>query len=230
LDGDEQNAGLSLELDLGALGGLRRFLPGHLRKSFWEGLSMRSPAPPQPDFDVQMQFVRHNFEDHQSLIRFADSKAAVLLTLLMFLGASNIPIAREALPKLRFVVSGEVLASGLYLSSCTLLLVSFFWTLILVYLVVAPRGPQRSKSPRLNHGLAYFGHVLLHADQDEYFASICGAAPEQLLRDLTDQVYELANICQQKMAYLKKALLPLFLSFCFWAISIALGLWIQTWK
>jgi protein-S-isoprenylcysteine O-methyltransferase Ste14 len=185
---------------------------------------------PDRAHDVQIQFARHNFDNHQNLIRFADTKAAAFVTLLVFLGASGIPIAKEAVPKLRFVICGGAVSSSLYLLSCLLFLVGFFWTLALVYLVIRPRGATYYGSPERGHELLFFGHVMLHANHEDYFAAVSAASPELLLRNLTDQVFELAKICQEKMQYLNSARHPMLLAFCSWAANLGVGLWIATWK
>ncbi len=53
-------------------------------------------APPvaPADPNAQLQFLRHNFDNHQNLIRFADAKAAAYITLMVFLGASSFPVAK----------------------------------------------------------------------------------------------------------------------------------------
>lgn len=163
--------------------------------------------------DDQVQFARHNLDNHQALIRFADTKAAAFLTLLVFLGATALPIAKDAAPKLRLIACGGAFTSSLYLVSSALFLIGFGWTLTPVYLVMTPRGARHHQSARRGHELLFFDHVLLHPNHEDYFAAVSGAAPELLLRNLTDQVYELAAICHDKMGYLNKARLPVFLSF-----------------
>ena len=39
---------------------------------------------PDPTLEQQIQFARHNFENHQALIRFADTKAAAIITIVIF--------------------------------------------------------------------------------------------------------------------------------------------------
>jgi hypothetical protein len=180
--------------------------------------------------DAQIQFARHNFDNHQNLIRFADAKAAAFLTLLVFLGASSFPVAKDAVPKLRFVIGGGALSSVFYLLSCLLFLTGFFWTLSLVYLVIRPRGARFYGSARPGHELMFFAHVTLHSSHEDYFTAVSSASPELLLENLTDQVFELTKICQEKMDFLNRARYPMFLAFCSWAANLVMGLWIIRWK
>ena len=64
----------------------------------------------------------------------------------------------------------------------------------------------------------------------KYFNAISAATPELLLRNLTDQMFELAKICQDKMGHLNKARFPVLLLFCSWLVNLGVGLWINTWK
>jgi hypothetical protein len=190
---------------------------------------MASTPPDEATIDDQIDFARHNFDNHQSLIRFADTKAAAYLTLLVFLGASGMPVAKDAVPKLEFIEGTKLLGSSLYLLSCVSFLVGFFWTLALVYFIIRPRGARFYRSPERGHELMFFGHVMLHKNHEDYFHAVSNAKVDLLLRNLTDQVFELAKICQEKMVHLSNARFPVLLAFCSWAASLGLGLWILRW-
>jgi hypothetical protein len=47
-------------------------------------------------WDLQLQFARHNFENHQALIRFSDTKAGAMITLYVFLAASALQVIKDA--------------------------------------------------------------------------------------------------------------------------------------
>lgn len=189
-----------------------------------------SPATaPSSAIDAQIQFVRHNFDNHQSLIRFADTKAGAYVTLLVFLGASGIPLAKDAVKQLRWIVCGGVLTSGVYCASGLLFIASFLWTVYLVYRVIRPRGARHYVVARKGHDLLFYDHVLLHSDNEEYFNAVAAADGSLLLRNLTDQVFELAHICREKMHYLRNARLPIFLAFFAWVTNLVCGLRLVRW-
>ena len=176
--------------------------------------------------DGSLSFVQHNFDNHQALIRAADTKAGFLVTILLFLGASTIPLGKEVVPKLHLTYGVAGLLSCLYIVSYFALTLGFLWALNELYFVVAPRGASHYAAPRPGHDLVFYEHVLLHRDHNHYFASISEASPDLLLRNLTDQVFELAHICREKMTGLKKTKSPIRLAICAWLINIGMGLWI----
>jgi hypothetical protein len=178
----------------------------------------------------QISFARHNFENHQSMIRAADTKAGVLITLLLFLGASTIPLGRDVVPRLRWEVGGGAIVSGVYLLSYAVFATEFVWALIEVYYVVSPRGATHYIAPKAGHDLIYYDHVLLHKDSTEYFEAVSRASAALILRNLTDQVFQLANICKAKMDGLHKAKRPVAFAFSAWLSITILGFWIMRWK
>jgi hypothetical protein len=185
-----------------------------------------SEAPPQE----HISFARHNFENHQSMIRAADTKAGVLITLLLFLGASTIPLGRDVVPGLRWVVGEGAIVSGVYLLSYVVFAAGFVWALIEVYNVVSPRGATHYIAPKAGHDLIYYDHVLLHKDNSEYFDAVSRASADLMLRNLTDQVFQLATICKAKMDGLHKVKRPVTFAFFAWVSNTILGFWIMRWK
>jgi len=197
-----------------------------------------------PERDLQIAFARHNFEDHQALIRAADAKAGAFITLLLFLAAILIPIGREAVPKLRWVLGEGDLTSGAYVATSLLFALAVVRSLALVVHVVRPRGVSRPAAgapqvggshagyPKLPAAdkLLFYKHILQHRDSHSYFAAVSHASPEVILRNLTDQTFELARICDEKLAYLDAARVPLLLAVYGWALNIALAIWIAHWK
>ena len=195
--------------------------------------------------DLQIAFSRHNFEDQQALIRSADAKAGAFITLLLFLAAIVIPLGKEAVPKLRWVMGEADLISAAYSASCFLFALAVVRSLALVIHVVRPRGvgtgaPRaHAHDPRLAENypklapadkLLFFKHILLHRDPNTYFNAVSNASPDVLLRNLTDQTFELARICDEKLACLDAARVPLLLALYSWALNIALAIWIVHWK
>ena len=186
--------------------------------------------PPIPVRDDQLTFARHNFDNQQSLIRAADTKAGIYITLLIFLGASTIPLGKDVVPKLKWDICAGGLTSAFYIATYGIFLCGFIWSLILARRVISPRKAKHYANPQKNHDLHYYKHVLLHQDNTGYFDAVVQASPELLLRNLTDQIFELANICEEKMSGVHAARIPVLLTFFDWLVNLCLGLWITRWK
>jgi hypothetical protein len=178
----------------------------------------------------QISFARHNFDNLQGLIRFADAKAGFFASFLLFLAASTFPVGKDAIPKLRWAVGGGFLSSGIYLLSFVILAVTFIWTFVILFGIVAPRRAKHYRSAEVGHELLYYEHVASHRNNDEYHAAVSVASSELILRNLTDQIYELGDICGRKMNGLSDTSIPISVAFCAWVLNGALGLWIVRWK
>lgn len=180
--------------------------------------------------DLKLTFAWRNFDNQQALIRAADTKAGFLLTLVLFLAATTLPIGKEATSKLRWVPGGGALTSAVYLVSYGILAAGFVRSLFLISEVLTPRLARHYTSPTAGSHLLYWQHVILHQDNIKYFESLSNASAELLLRNVTDQVFELAHICQVKMAGLGKARSSFNWAFSGWFLNTAIGLWIASWK
>jgi len=190
---------------------------------------MAATQPPLTVREDQLSFARHNFDNQQSLIRAADTKAGIYITLLFFLGASTIPLGKDAIPKLKWVLGGGCLTSATYVATYVGFFVGFIWSLMLVRHVITPRVAKHYSNPKSGRDLHYYKHILLHKDNTEYFNAIWQASPDLLLRNLTDQIFELAHICEAKMTAIHTARIPVMLTFFAWLVNASLGLWIVRW-
>jgi hypothetical protein len=178
----------------------------------------------------QLTFARHNFDNQQSLIRAADTKAGLYVTLILFLGAVTIPLGKDVVPRLSWVPCGGAVTSAAYIVSYVVFAAGFIWSLMLVRHVVTPRSARHYADPQPGHELHFYKHVLLHRDNAEYFQAVQQAPPELLLRNLTDQIFELAYICDEKMTAVRAARAPITLTFFAWLVNAGFGLWIARWK
>ncbi len=179
--------------------------------------------------DEQIQFARHNFENHQALIRFADTKAAAALTLIIFLSGLTIPIAKDAIPKTHWVVSKGAFSSGLYLLSYLTLLAALLISVILIDRVVTPQRASHYSTKQAAKGILYYDHVLAHGDNSTYYEAVRQATSEQILRNLSDQVFELAAIFSRKTKALRGLRPFVLLGLCSSVLNTGLGLWIGRW-
>ena len=74
--------------------------------------------------DNQIQFARHNFDNHQALIRSADTKAGAAITIMAFLAASGKTLTANQIQFVNLVIdyltqSGWMRAAQLYESPFT---------------------------------------------------------------------------------------------------------------
>ena len=185
-------------------------------------------SPENSSFTIQEQidFAWHNFEDQQAIIRAADLKAGYLVTFLLFFGASTVPLGKDVIPKLEWFTPIADIASGLYLLTYLGLVVGFVWSLVLISRVLTPRIARHHQTPREGSELLYYEHVTRHKDSGQYFEAVSHASPERILRNITDQVFELALICKVKMDSLRAFAASFKWTVVAWCVSTAIGFWI----
>jgi hypothetical protein len=176
--------------------------------------------------EEQLAFAWHNFDDQQGIIRAADLKAGYLVTFLLFFGASTIPLGKEVIPKLEWANAAVGLAGGLYLLTYFGLVVGFVWSLILISHALTPRIARHHKTPREGSELLYYEHVVRHKDSQQYFEAVSRADSEQLLRNITDQVFELSLICKAKIENLRAFAVAFKWTVLAWCVSTGIGFWI----
>jgi hypothetical protein len=178
-------------------------------------------SDPNRTLDRQIEFARHNFESHQAIIRASDAKAGVLVTVMFFLAASSLPVSRDAIGKLRWSSPGVAIVSSLLVLSIIGLVLAVVWSLVAAQRVLKPRWGSRYKTPQKDRDLMWQDHVLLHATSQEYGAAVRAASDDLILQNLTDQVFELAEISKIKMDALYEARWAVYLAFCCWTGSVA---------
>lgn len=173
-----------------------------------------------------IEFAWHNFEDQQAIIRAADLKAGYLVPFLLFFGASTIPLGMEVVPKFRWTDGVSAVAGGLYLLTYLWLTVGFVWSLILISRALTPRLARNHQSAQVGSELLYYAHVLRHKDSAAYFEALSKASPDQMLRNITDQVFELSVICKGKLDNLRGFAVSFQWTVVAWCLSTAIGFWI----
>lgn len=187
-------------------------------------------AKPVATMNDQLSFAWRNFEDQQAIIRAADLKAGYLVTFLLFFGASTIPLGKEVFPKVHPGPAMQGIVGTLYLATYLGLAIGFAWSLYLISHVLMPRIARHHKAPVRGSELLYYEHVSRHKDSDDYFNAVSNSTPDQLLRNVTDQVYELSQICKSKIDSLRHFSTSFKWTLLAWFISTALGFWIMSWK
>ncbi len=69
--------------------------------------------------------------------------------------------------------------------------------------------------------------MLLHQSNDEYFSAVRAASPELILRNITDQIFELAHISSEKMKALASVRSLAWVGFASWVVVIAAALLLE---
>lgn len=175
----------------------------------------------------QLNFAWRNFEDQQAIIRAADLKAGYLVTFLLFFAASTIPLGEQVFPKLHWTATAAGVAGVFYLVTYCGLAAGFVWSLYLISHVLMPRIARHHQTPRQGSELLYYEHVSRHRDSSHYFEAVSSSTPEQLLRNVTDQVYELSQICKSKIDSLRQFSTSFKWTLMAWCVSTAIGFWIM---
>jgi hypothetical protein len=195
-----------------------------------EGTEVRQMVSEKATVAEQIQFARHNFDNHQALIRFADTKAAAAMTLVVFLCGITIPGARDAVPKIRWVLGGGGISSAVFLLSFFALLLALGATINLIDQVIRPRQASHYSAKEEKHGILYYEHVLAYDTNKNFYDAVQNATPEQILRNICDQVFELADIFQLKMDALQKLRGVILLSLLSSIVNVGFGIWIGGWR
>jgi hypothetical protein len=178
----------------------------------------------------RIEFAWKNFEDQQATIRAADLKAGYLVTFMIFFGASTIPLGKEVIPKLHWGAMTELAASAVYTSSYLVFALGFIWALYLISQVLMPRIARHHKKPATGRELLYYEHVQRYPDSGAYYEAMTNATPEEMLRNITDQVFELSLICKRKVEYLRAFTQAFEVTLAAWFVSTGIGFWIAMWK
>lgn len=176
------------------------------------------------DINAQISFARHNFDNLQNLIRFVDTKAAALITIVIFLAASGIQVAKDAVGALSFSSCRSAFLGTLFLCGCFGFLLSFTWISVHVQHVIKPRGARHYPEVKTGRDLMWQDHMIKHNSNTDYFDAVASASPQLLLRNITDQTFELSHISKEKMDAFHQARAGFWIAFCCWVTAIGFGM------
>lgn len=176
----------------------------------------------------QVQFARHNFDNLQALIRASDAKTAAFITILIFLAASLLQVAKDAVPKLHWHPCWLSTCSVIFCAASGVLLIAVLYGFVAVYHVLKARGARYYTDKSTN--LMWQDHILAYRSNNAYYDALRSAATETLLKNITDQVFELAHISKEKMDALKTVRLTILIAASAWVVGIAASLIVLTQK
>jgi hypothetical protein len=170
--------------------------------------------------DCQIRFARHAFENLQGLIRFADTKGGGIAVFVFALAATGIPMTTKGAEALRFRQPFPMyLPEILFL--VTWICFSFASVLTLWKLLsklILPRYARYRRHQDMRQ-LLYWEHIKQFDSNDAYFENVRKMDEELELRNITDQVRELALIADTKMMHLASLKQSLFIIGISWSIG-----------
>lgn len=165
----------------------------------------------------KIQFARDNLNHLQSIINLSDLKAGFLLTVntiligSLFAVFSNIEMLE---------LTGFFSFSSLFLACGTVFL--FLFIRALFSLVSAIRARMRKIENGNVTGFTYFGHILEMGTSGKYFDVLRAATDDDLLHDLSDNIYHLSIIAHEKCSRINSATETVKYLIFFWLISITI--------
>ena len=102
--------------------------------------------------------------------------------------------------------------------------------MIYVQKVMKPRGARYYPQITIGQDLMWQDHVIHHGTNTAYFNAVRAASQEILLRNITDQVFELCHISKEKMDAFQKARAGFWVAFISWVLTIVCGILVVRWK
>lgn len=185
----------------------------------------RHPSGPENSDGLgpPIRFAYHNFDNLQALIRFADTKAGALTGFIFLLFGLGSEFLGKGFDKIQLALclSFPVALSALFcLAWATFVFTSSIATFLLLVRGVLPRRAVHYPEARKAKDLMYWEHVLLHDRNAGYHEALHEMTEETELRNVSDQIYELAHITRDKMRNLKRARNWLFVATGSWGIGV----------
>lgn len=174
-------------------------------------------------------FARHVFDNYQALIRSVDTKAGALLGLALFFAASVFPISKEAVGRVSLGTAALGLVSTVFVLSNACFFLFFLSLISAVGRVIKPRGARFYKNVNEEAHLIWQEHIINYGDNASYFNAVSAATPNIILRNLTDQGFELANISKEKMGAINTGFIRLSWLALSWILNVILGLILVGW-
>lgn len=171
----------------------------------------------------QITFARHVFDNYQALIRSLDAKAGAVLAVSVFLGASAFPVFKDAVIHLTTKTGISKIISGGLVASGALFCIVFVILLHRLSAVVRPRGARFYKQKELLNNLMWQEHVAKYGDNASYYRAVFEADSAVILRNLTDQIFELTAISREKMGAINSSFKILYYLGVFWLINVIAG-------
>lgn len=151
------------------------------------------------DIEKKIEFISEAYRTNQSMISFADTKANISLSvqsLLISIGLSTsiLSNAFEHVQKLN-----NNLSYVFYFIVVVLIISSIIGIILSMH--VCKARPPIEEAEQKRKGLLYFEHIIKFPTSTNYFDEINNIDENGILREFTQQVYNLSHIVKEKMKY-----------------------------
>lgn len=151
------------------------------------------------NIEKKIEFILEAYRTAQNMISVADTKANISLSIQSLLisiglGTSLLSNTFENIQKLNNNVSYFFyLIVGIFIGSS---IVGIFLSIH----VCRARSPVEESEQKRN-GLLYFEHIAKFATSNDYFIEINNMDEDSMLKEFTQQVYNLSHITKEKMKF-----------------------------
>lgn len=151
------------------------------------------------DIEKKIEFISEAYRTNQSMISFADTKANISLSVQSLLisiglGTSILSNAFEHVQKLN-----NNLSYVFYFIVVVLIISSIIGIILSMH--VCKARPPIEEAEQKRKGLLYFEHIIKFPTSTNYFDEINNIDENGILREFTQQVYNLSHIVKEKMKY-----------------------------
>ena len=152
--------------------------------------------------DKKIEILSRVYRDSQKMITLADTKANISLTiqsLLITIGL-GISILSNIFDDLQSLVSTNLAFVFLYFIIMIIFIISSIAGMISTIFVYKPRE-NFEENEKSRSGLLYFGDVLKYKSSNEYFSEVKKTNEEEMMREYSQQIYNLASILKKKFRF-----------------------------
>ena len=164
------------------------------------------------------------FLNLQDMIRFADSKANISLSIQgLLLGVGlGVSLLSNSFEKLPIIMVSNLSLFYTYI----ILLIGFISSsiigIIIAVLVYKARGPKE-ETEKTRKGILYFGHIIAYENSEAYIKRVKEVQEEELLKDYSSQIYQLSHIADSKMRKVNRTTYFLFINIILTALLLTLS-------
>lgn len=178
--------------------------------------------------DCPIRFARHNFENLQSLIRFADAKGGAVAAFILASAASAVAMVPKGVACLKFDKPfPSWLPDAIFLVAWICFFVISVITITwLILQVIFPRRAGRGGGHASAGQHLYWEHIRSSESDDEYYEAVSKMNEDGELRNITDQIRQLAVIVDSKMSNLARLKKPLLSTVVSWIVGTLISIWL----
>lgn len=156
---------------------------------------------------TKTEYAKGNFDNIQELIRFADQKVAAILVVY----GIEITIFVDFAKNLRFVTNNITTNQAILFILSFSFIANIFMSLYIGFVRILKPGFAKSYNNN-QYSTFYFDHIATN-DKNKFVDSIKKISDEKMLKDISEQIYEVSKILRRKNRYCVYLVYLLLLSF-----------------